>query len=112
MSDVAVGEERVQDRGARDQSRPGDVDVARVADPYLHDPDRPSPRTEDRADDEEAPDRTDQGELAPAAVANRAAGRSLVDALLDQLLPHLALLGHPEEEPGERHDGDESPRAS
>ena len=46
-------------------------------------------------------------ELLPAAVADRTPRRPLVDPLLDQLLAHLALLRHAQEEPRDRDDGDD-----
>ncbi len=108
MADVAVGEEGVEDRGAGDEGGPGDVHVARVADPHLHVPERcHDGRREDEPDEQEPPDPADHVELAPAPVADGAARGALVDAALDQLLAHLALLGHAQEEPGERDDRDE-----
>ncbi len=64
-------------------------------------------RREHEADEEKPPDRADHVSSLPAAVANGATRRSLVDAALDELLPHLSLLRHAQEEPGERDDRDE-----
>ena len=57
---VAVREERVEDRAARDEHRPGDVDVTRVANAHLNCPhEGHRRRREKRADEEEPPDRAD-----------------------------------------------------
>ncbi len=60
MRDVAVREDGVEDRRACDEHRPGDVDVARVANPHLDDPEGAhDDRREDCSDEEESPDRAD-----------------------------------------------------
>ena len=61
MRHIAVGQECVQDRRARDEHRPGDVHVTRVVDPHLEVPeDGHRARREDEADQEEPADRADQ----------------------------------------------------
>ena len=46
-------------------------------------------------------------ELVPTPVSHRTSDRTRVVATLDQLLPDLALLRHPQEEPGDRDDRDD-----
>ena len=60
VAGVAVGEQRVDDRAARDEHSPGDVDVARVADANLDDPHQRHRRRGEEGADEQPPDRLDQ----------------------------------------------------